>query len=206
MKRIARRALLTAGIASVAAQATPARAASGDPLILGQSNKADTTTSLRNTDSGAALPALSVTAESDSAALVVHNPTNGGQGIRADATGGSSVGVVGSGTLTGVMGSGRHNGVHGYSQEGVALSALSPFGVALDVQGRAHFNRSGQATIPAGTRRAVVPVRGVESSSMVLATVQGPGTVGAKAGTDNITLFLPSKASADTEVAWLVLD
>lgn len=199
--RRTRRSVLTAGAAAASALALQsiaasvgARAASGDPLILGTDNEAASTTGLiRSSGTG---PTLVVTrTDPNLAALVVdgHVYVNNGAVV---SYGGTGLGLSGQAT----------------SGTGVVASA-EPAGVALRVSGRATFSRSGRVTVRAGRRSATVTQIGLQTRSMVFATLQQyrsgvhiaaavpiPGPPG------RIVIYLNRAVSSDTRVAWFVLE
>ena len=121
------------------------------------------------------------------------------------------VGVYGSGP-TGVAGVGGW-GVYGYSQAigGVGVFADSNLpAVALHVEGKAHFSRSGKASVGRTRTSVSVAVPGATSASMVLATIQanklGLYVKGAVATTNRITIYLSKKPPIAVKVAFIVLD
>jgi hypothetical protein len=106
-----RRLLLGGGLGALAmpllADAPEAHAASGDPVILGRSNRADSVTTVRNV-------------------------SDGGTGLRVTARGESSVAVQAESPNVGILGeSERGSGVQGVSTFGDGLSGHSLFGPAV---------------------------------------------------------------------------
>lgn len=103
---------------------------------------------------------------------------------------------------TGVAGVGSVNGV----------LAASKSGRALNVHGKAHFSRSGMATIAAGTRSEVVTGVPMSAGSMIFVTVQGsPGanvyvTHAVRRNADSFVVWLNRKAHKHVRFAWMVLD
>ncbi len=152
-----RRAVLTAGAAGAAAWllgrvAAPeaARSASGDPLVLGQSNDATGFTTLVNNDAG--VQVLNVTAPN--AAVGIRADVGIFTGIFGSSTGdGISLWGANAGTGTGVNGTSEHgNGVAGSTSTGSALFGASGFGGggnALKAVGPVDFSSAVRATIPA---------------------------------------------------------
>ncbi len=230
-----RRALLTGGLGALAAFAVQAiglprqaRAANGDPLLLGQSNGSSATTSLvlldRTPDNG---PLLRLTAGSgaqngdpdygDGLVVWARNraiqaSTGGGTAIR-----GTSTDQVGDGYSTGVHGEGRV-GVHGEGPTGVrGISASgdggyfkSTTGNGLSVDGRVRFNRSGQLQVPAGSSRVTKTIQ-LSTTSFILATMQQrrPGiyieAVVPDAANERFTIYLNKPVSASTRIGWFVI-
>ena len=130
---LSRRALFGlagAGIAGVAVggAASPAAAADGDPVLLGQTNISTTTTSLTGGGSGAT---LAVEGGADAAALEVDasgasgvsvtTTSESGHGVIADAQGAQGVGVWGLGPSVGTAGT---------SAGGLAISGQTSDGAA----------------------------------------------------------------------------
>ena len=171
-----RRAFLAAAAGAAAAGAATAlhaptvRAGVDGDVVLGAANTATTTTSIRITAN--ASDVLTARGISDNAVIVGRND-DVGSGVRGEATTGSGVlGVAPSGsgvegstsTGNGVLGVSEEgagivghitlsgDGVHGHSfaSAGVGVRASAEAGLALVVQGKAVFSRSGRATIPAG--------------------------------------------------------
>jgi hypothetical protein len=97
------------------------------------------------------------------------------------------------------------------SPTGVGVEAESSGGgIALHVAGKAVFTRSGIVTVAAGKSSLVVPLSGVATSSMVLATCQQSASVYVKAAvpaTGSFTIRLTGKAPAGgMKVAYFVLN
>lgn len=139
-----RRAILAGGLGGITAlifdavgRPRAARAADGEPLILGQSNEAESTTSLAVSPGDA--PAVSLTRVGDGTVLRVAGgllETNDGTGVSAW---GATVGVFGeshgrgvrgSGS-TGVYGSGDLRGVEGWAMEGAGVAGASTKGAGV---------------------------------------------------------------------------
>jgi hypothetical protein len=112
--------------------------------------------------------------------------------------------------------SGNHGvGLYGNSYHGIAVHAETEDqsdGMALFVDGRARFTRSGVATIPAGSDRIDVSVPYLFATSLVLATLQqfrsGIHIASAtpKPETSTVTIRLNGTVTMATKVAWQVLD
>jgi hypothetical protein len=226
-----RRAILIGalgGLGAVAARAIGrpevAKAANGDPILVGQVASGTVTTQLQYSSSFAS--GLYVTATSASGGYGIAGVTNatggGWAAIRGDANGGGNTyGVQGiaagtTGETDGVRGttaSPAGNGVHGSSATGTGVLAESNSGTAtaLRVAGRAKFSTSGVATISAGTTsKTVTPNVNVTSGSFVLLT---PKTnIGSRAlwfttnpSGDTFRVHMSSTRSTGTRVAWLLL-
>jgi hypothetical protein len=123
----------------------------------------------------------------------------------------SGEGVFGSGSI-GVAGVGGF-GVAGFSDVpggiGVLADSTAP-AIALHVNGKAHFSRSGKASVGRTRTYVSVSVPGATGASMVLATIQanklGLYVKGAVATTNRITIYLSKKPPVTVKVAWIVLD
>jgi hypothetical protein len=181
-----RRAFLAAAAGAVAATAASAidpravvRAGVDGDVVLGALNTATTTTALRITANNSDV--FQVRGVSENAAIVGVND-DVGAGVRGEATTGAGVlgvspsgsGVEGSATQgNGVLGVSEEgtgvaghitlsgDGVHGHSfaTAGVGVRASAEAGLALAVDGKATFSRSGRATIPAGADHVDIDLR-----------------------------------------------
>lgn len=120
-------------------------------------------------------------------------------------------GVFGSGSI-GVGGAGGW-GVAGYSQVaggiGVFADSLAP-AIALRVNGKAHFSRSGKVLVGKTKKSVSVSLAGVTSSSMILATIQanklGLYIRGAVPSANKFTIYLSKAPGTTVRIAWMVLD
>ena len=215
------------------------RAGVDGDVVLGAANTATTTTALQITANN--LDVLSVRGSSENAAIVGLN-TDVGAGVRGEhagvgeAAGGAGVlgfaphgtGVEGSGGVgvaghsqegTGVFGtialSGE--GVHGHSMAtaGVGVRASAEAGIALVVDGKARFSRSGRVNIPAGASRIDVDVKPLGSlggTPLCFANLQTRvAGVHVEAVRPNVPsfgklrIYLNKAVTASTPVAWVVL-
>jgi hypothetical protein len=170
-----RRAVLAAATGAAAATVAAAldrpgivRAGVDGDVVLGALNTATTTTVVRITANANDVFTARGTSEN---AVIVGTNDDVGSGVRGEATTGSGVlgvggtGVEGGSTMgngvlgvseqgTGVLGhitlSG--SGVHGHSfaTAGVGVRASAEAGLALAVDGKARFSRSGRTSIPTG--------------------------------------------------------
>lgn len=224
-----RRALLTAAIAATAVTVaeTVARpfsvaAADGDTFVLGAANTSTAETSL----TGAAARALSVRtapiAGPNAEAIYGEGGDVGVHGVSGD-----GIGVLGEnlGVGTGVYGKGGDgNGVHGFSNDfsgvvgessdGIGVSAWSSFGTALRVDGKAHFSRSGKATVTAGHLSVTVSVHGgLAGTPLCFANLRSYRSGVAVAAVrpnyptpGKMRIYLTKVVSRSTSVAWLVTD
>ena len=129
-------------------------------------------------------------------------------------------GVYGSGD-TGVQGFGQSAGVYGYGGIGVVgESATTSAGVlaigqsatdlALEVQGKVKFSRSGRATVGSGKSNIKVTLAGVSSGSRVFAVLHsnrtGRWVQSVVPVTGSFTIYLNGTVSSSTYVAWFVLN
>jgi hypothetical protein len=181
-----RRAFIAAAAGAAAATAVraidrPATVLAGvdGDVVLGATNTATTTTSIDITANASDVLAANGSSEN---AVIVGTNDDVGSGVKGVATTGSGVlgvapngiGVEGStqaGTAvlgaseegTGVFGHITLEGdaVHGHSfaTKGVGVRASAEAGVALVVDGKARFSRSGRARIPAGASHVDVDLR-----------------------------------------------
>ena len=148
--RTSRRAMLRRGGLTAAASIAGltlldqrrAEAASGDNLILGQSNDANTITSLGVTTKGTTLIPLLLLDGSElsstSTTLIVNGPPGSGSTavLISKSGGGTGLKVTGSGGSGGVAGSsGSGTGVAGASKSGTGVTATSGSGDGLKASG-----------------------------------------------------------------------
>lgn len=128
-------------------------------------------------------------------------------GVFGLSVGGTSDGVVGkSRTGRGVVGDATGAGT------GVFASAsVSRGGTALQVNGVARFNRSGIATVPAGSNSVTVTGVSLTSASFVVATIQGALANNAVAAvyvtpsTSRVKIVLQEAAAVNVKVGWVAL-
>jgi hypothetical protein len=208
-----RRGVLAAAVGAAAAvvasgaMAQPARAADGDPLVLGVANQATNTTRLETKETS-----LYAVSSTDGASLFGESRSSDGYGVQ------------GTSPYIGVNAVGGEVGVYTVSDYGTAVQALTydgtavqastavPQGYALRVQGAVSFSRSGRATVRAGTDRVTVNLVDVRPGTSILATLQQyrPGISVAAAVPDpdanTVLLVLTKRVASDTVVAWLALD
>lgn len=225
---VSRRALLgVAGgavVGAVVGASPSARAANGDPLIIGAENHGDTTYLF-----GDGSPVLVLSGTGDDGMLNVFN-TDPGTGYAILAKGGYTS-IFAEGGQTGIEAYGQRVGgifggdpergvgvrargkvgVFGISPGGVGVKAQSgKAGVALKVQGRSQFSTAGSTTIAQGDSSATVtaPVP-LSETSLILATPQSVGGVIGSASKDigggTFTLVLVEPATRDVDVAWFVI-
>ena len=110
-------------------------------------------------------------------------------------------------------------GVYGYSGTVSPPEAPDNIGVyargdgasvALRVQGKAVFSRSGRTSITAGHASKAITLAGVTSASLVIATLQtnrtGVYVASAVPTTGKFTIYLNKAVTATTYVAWFILN
>lgn len=190
MEKATRRAVLTAGVVAAVAQAVPAKAATGDPLILGHRNRAGLPTEFEASPRLNGSILLRLRGFADAPTLRVENLWQYDDGTGLDVQ----------------------------TEGATGLRVRSNTGRALEVDGPTVFSRSGRAVIRAGHDRvrvedvALVEPGTADRSSAVLATLQvDMGDVFLKAavpmpGQSAISLRLSAVATVDAPVAWFVLD
>jgi hypothetical protein len=140
---------------------------------------------------------------------------NGVEGSTTMGTGVLGVSEEGSGVLGHITLSG--NGVHGHSfaTDGVGVRASAEAGLALVVDGKSTFSRSGRATIPAGTDHIDVdlkPKGGLAGTPLCFANLQvRRAGIHVEAVRPNVPsfgklrIYLNQPVSTSTTVAWIVL-
>jgi len=140
-------------------------------------------------------------------------PTSGTNTVFGTGVWGTSgdVGVLGTGD-TGVYGIGSI-GVIGESVSaaaGVQAIAQSSTDLALDVQGKVRFSRSGRSTIPTGKSSLKVTLAGVSSGSRIFAVLHtnrpGRWVSAVVPVTGSFTIYLNTTVPGATYVAWFILN
>jgi hypothetical protein len=120
-------------------------------------------------------------------------------------------GVYGSGSI-GVLGSGDVGVWAESTSTSAALVAVakSATDLALDVQGKVKFSRSGRSTIGAGKASLSVTLAGVSSASRVFAVLHtnrtGRWVSAVVPVTGKFVIYLNGTVSSATYVAWFVLN
>jgi hypothetical protein len=232
-----RRALLTGAAATAAALAASAAlplsvsAADPDDVVKGAANATTTTTSVDNTGTGLGLQGSSTTAggvvgwsiaapdpEWYSEDVTAYTGVFGsspadpisalGTGVWGDS---DDVGVFGFGGA-GVYGVGTY-GVIGESistSAGVLAVGQSATDVALEVQGKVKFSRSGRATLGAGKSSIKVTLAGTTTSSRVFAVLHsnrtGRWVQSVIPTTGSFTIYLNGTVTSSTYIAWFVIN
>jgi hypothetical protein len=235
-----RRALLTAaagGAAAVAASAAmplTTLAADGDSIIIGAPDNAGTSettltqatageVALRvvNEDTqgaaaiiGGAGDQTNVAEDTSFTGIYAFTPTSNDDNLSSTAIWGDSedLGVLGIGGQAGILGFGP-SGVVGFGDVGgigVEALAASPTDVALSVQGKVLFNRSGKSTIGAGKSALKVNLVGVTSSSRIFAVLHsnraGRYVRAVVPTTGSFTIYLNTTVTSATYIAWFIIN
>ncbi len=133
---------------------------------------------------------------------------NVGAGVWGD----SDIGVVGTGIQAGLLGIGTDGvvGIGDVGGSGVVAISGSTTDLALDVQGKVRFSRSGRSSIGSGKSSVKVTLAGVTSGSRVFAVLHSNRTrryVRAVVPTTNsFTIYLNTTVTSATFVAWFVIN
>ena len=201
--RIDRRALLGAGVgavvgASAAALDRPTSAGAGGAVLLGESNRSNSTTTVLNANGSGALAGVA---------------SDAGAGLSGHSTAG--IGVRGTTTTGGIAVLGDAPGgtaVSGSSFVGTGVAARSERGYALRTDGQVkHDKVSGRRTIPAGAHSVTFrPKVTVTSTSFALLTpmtnIGNRSLWFSTSVADNtMTIHISATRSVPTKVAWLLL-
>ena len=187
-----RRALLSAAVAATAvtvveavARPLPVSAADGENFVLGVQNTATAQTNLVNLFS-------------DDTVLSVWSSGAAGHGGGTALSGFSETGT----------------GSQGESITGIGVQAASTVGKALDVKGKAHFSRSGIATVTAGHKSVTVTVPGgLAGTPLCFANLRSYRSGVAVAAVRSnwpsagkMRIYLTRTVSSATSVAWMIMD
>jgi hypothetical protein len=140
--------------------------------------------------------------------------SSGGYGVSGSTGGSTAAGVWGSNSAggQGVRGTSiSGDGVRGTAKTGVGVRATAdPAAVALRVDGRAQFQRSGRAKVSAGQSSVVVTMAGVTTASYVIATVQanvsGLYVRGVVPANGSLRIYLSKAVAATAYVGFLVVN
>ena len=230
-----RRALLTAaagGAAAMAASAAMPLTAAAAPVNMQteQDNPTIAETSVTQATAGE-VAFKAHTVNPDAAGLIgstgdetdidAETPFTGVYGFsQADATDGLGSGVWGSSPDTGVVGTGTFGvlglgvvGVLGVGDPagiGVRAIGATPTDVALRVDGKVTFSRSGRSTIGTGKSSLKVTLAGVTSASRVFAVLHsnrsGRYVRAVVPTTGSFTIYLNTTVTSSTYVAWFVIN
>jgi hypothetical protein len=205
--RLGRRAMLAATLGGVAAAAgalaspTKVLAANGDPVLVGGNHTGSNRTAL--------------TCTADNTGLLIQSNGHGVQGTTNGPTNRFGVyGVAFQAGSAGVSGLNSASGCGGALGTGYAgvVAGQGGAALALDVQGKARFSRSGVATIPAGQRFVQVDVEGLTASSFAVATLQQyranlwVQSITVSASSASIYIYVSQRAPQATRVAWMVFE
>jgi hypothetical protein len=140
--------------------------------------------------------------------------TAGGYGVSGSTGGSTAAGVWGSnsGGGQGVRGTSVSGvGVRGVAKTGVGVQAVAdPGAVALRVDGRVQFQRSGRAKVNAAQSSVLVSMAGVTTSSYVIATVQanlsGVYVRGVVPANGSFRIYLSKVVASAVSVGFLVVN
>jgi hypothetical protein len=203
-EQIARRRVLRAAIggavaATVAAVSAPASVLASSPVNLGEGNAATATTGIACTGPRA----LDVS-------------STAGDGIRGWSDGDHTSGVMGYATNSTGYGVYGKNGGRGAAALGTYSAALwaSTAGyaapLAMRIEGRAQFTRSGVVTIAKNKRSMTLPVAPVTAATFGIATVQQLRTglyvqCVVRSGT-SLVVYLNKAATAATRIGWIAFE
>jgi len=206
--RLGRRALLAATLGGVAAAASalaaPAKVlgADGDPVRIGQHNVGTHVTRITCNEDVQALLAQSGVGHGIEGTTDAPAARAGVVGLAYHAGCAGVVGANDASLCAGSLGSGT-TGVRATQGNGT---------LALDVQGKAHFSRSGVAAIASGKRFVQVDVEGLTANSFALATLQQyranlwVQSITVSASSASIYIYVSGYAAEATRVAWTVFD
>jgi hypothetical protein len=205
MPKLGRRAVLGAAMggaaaAAAAALATPSAVlgANGDPVKLGEDNTATAMTAVLATGAHA-----------------FYAKTDAGDALRGWSDGAGSSGVFGYATNPasfGVYGKNGGRGVAALGTYGAALwASTNGFSapLALKIEGKAQFSRSGRITIAKGKRSATLPVVAA-GTTFGIATVQQLRTdlyvQSVVRSGSSLRVYLNRAAPSATYVAWMAFE
>jgi hypothetical protein len=210
-----------------------ARAADGDPVMIGEENAGTATTVLRRTTEGTTLrlmhtgnefevtgTALEATswwgdavrvAVGGNSQTAIRTTSEIGTALRADAEQGFAVHATGSWA---VKANGGTYGVYATGGTAVRAEATIPDGYALLTNGRVQFGQaSGVAVIAAGSRQVTItPAVKVSTGTKILTTLQSSagGTtvvhrISRNIPANSFTIYLTGNATQQCYVAWLLI-
>jgi hypothetical protein len=203
--------LAAAAIGSVVAadllRPSPAAAADGDNVKLGQDNEAANVTTITGGGNGA----LRAVSTADDGSVVGINSAADGYGVRGT---GEYIGVDAIGNVIGTSSSSDHGtAVLAATYDGIAIQATVsvPSAWALDARGPVKFSSSGRTRIPAGQARVVLTGLALKPTSMVLATLQTRRNgVHVEAAvpdpvTGSATVYLSKPTPGAADLGWFVI-
>jgi hypothetical protein len=192
-------ALAVAAGALLATRPTRAMAANGDPVLAGQQVFASSGTTLYLNSPATIAGVEYAQAMINRNGITGNGPVAAFGGVAMPAAIAGSTGIWGDAWVAG------HYGVHAQHENGA--------GVALKVQGKATFSRSGKATIAKGhSSRTVAGLNNIGTGSMILVTLQGSAGAGryvryAKRVSDtSFTVVLSSASASTVAFAWMIID
>jgi hypothetical protein len=149
-------------------------------MILGQANEASSSTGIQNPNianpvsavfmAGGELGVQGVTSASNGHGVIGSVSGFDGRAVTGNTSGHFSQIAVDGNTTPGV---GEGIAVRGRTLNGIGVYAEATGGFALQVVGRAVFNRSGKTTLAAGTKSKTISGHTMAATTIVVATVQG---------------------------------
>jgi hypothetical protein len=122
------------------------------------------------------------------------------------------IGVYGSGSwgVIGYGGIGVQGWAYGSGGWGVRAVATASDQIALKVEGKVQFSRSGRSTVSSGHSSITVSVAGVSSSSRVFAQIasnrSGRWVRSVVPTTGKFTIYLNTSVTTSTFVIWWILN
>lgn len=227
-----RRTLLTAAAAAAAAlvaqalgRATPVRAEGQTMHVGGEWYDATSLTYIANNTNAVTVfgaqstkGGIGLSGASDSNDGVVGTGGGFAYGVHGIGTGDYGIGVKGEGRNVGMVahGLGGGTGLIGYSDAGVGVSAQSS-GTALSVEGRAHFQRAGIASVDVGARTKQVHPGDLTAESQIHCTLDtnqsGLSLVSIKknyqaGAVDNFRITLSATVASGkyASVSWIIFE
>ena len=199
-------ALALAAGALIASKPETARAADGDPMLVGRTIGCSGMTWVKRTPSG------SPEGDTYCDGLITSAIGPGYYGFFGQAgtlAGPGSGGVFGAAGAAGQYGMWAANNAPG----GVGLRAASTDGIALQVLGAATFSRSGRGSIAKGSSTATVAgLTNVGTNALILVTLQGSAGTGVylryakRLASTKFQVVLNKAATAKVYFAWMVLN
>lgn len=225
-RRMGRRAMLTGAAGAAAAvvgnavlNAVPVAAADNQGLVLGVINEAATVTRIYTPSFSNYNRAVLFTGPDYG--LRAFSTQDSGTGIEGSASGINGVAISattdGHSSTTALKARSEPEGiaVDAISKNGAAVRATATGGYALDIHGRAVFDRSGKVTIAAGKASKAVSRSGtmgyIGPDTIILATIQGyaAGTWVAgviRNGDQKFTIRLNRPAPTALVVGWFLVN
>jgi hypothetical protein len=189
-----------AAIASAVARPEPARATNGDAVLVGGTFNGTSVTTIQNLTNAA----TALAGSSGSSGIGVGGNSDSGPGVQGNS--GTGFGVSGvSSTGVGVAGDGSTSGTGVW-----ATASVSGGGIALQVDGKVKFSRSGRTTMAAGTSSKTVSLPGITTGSLVFAVLgsnrSGRWVRAVVPATGSFKIYLNTTVPSSTYVSWFILN